>query len=143
MRKSSLHALCLGVAILSVNAATAQAQDRGGATYWNHNGSVMRLSADGPNRRVYYDSPRQGMLNEGVRSGTLLFEGTRNGDTYYGTAFIFNRNCGRVAYQVSGTVAPDDRSVTLYGEAPQMNSSCRITGYRNDRLVFVLIEARE
>ncbi len=106
---------------------------------WNHNGSTMKLVADGSNRRFFYDSPRAGIRAEGVTPGTLLFEGQRIGDTYSGTAYIFSRVCGRIAYQVSGEVSGDQRSVTMFGQAPRPSSNCQIVGYREDTLVFELI----
>lgn len=107
-----------------------------GPSLWNHNGSTMKLTADGARRQFYYERPRQGMRDEGVSAGTLLFEGTRNGDAYSGTAFVFSRVCGRLAYRVSGAASSDNRSITLHGQAPRLGSGCRVIGYRADELTF-------
>jgi hypothetical protein len=96
----------------------------------------MRLVAEGPARRFYYETPRESLLHEGVTPGTLLFEGVRYGDTYSGTAYVFSRGCGRWSYAVSGTVSNDDRVVTMAGQAPRLNASCEVVGYRSDTLVF-------
>jgi hypothetical protein len=109
-----------------------------GGSLWNHNGSVMRLVAEGDSRRIYYERPRSGLRQRGVRRGELLFEGHRNGDTYAGTAFIFTSSCGKVAYDVAGAVQPGETVVIMEGEAPRLNSRCEQVGSRPDRLVFTL-----
>lgn len=106
--------------------------------FWNHNGSLMKLVADGELRRFQYHVPRPGIIDEGVTPGDLLFEGRRSGLTYSGTAYVFSRRCGRIAYAVSGHVADDERRVTMRGQAPRLASNCRIIGYRPDELVFEL-----
>ncbi len=111
------------------------------STLWDHNRSIMRLVANGENRQFVYETPRQGMANEGVTSGTLLFEGVRNGDTYSGTAFVFRRQCGSTPFEVSGTVAADERTVTMTGDAPRVDGSCRVIGHVSDTLVFRLVAA--
>ena len=45
------------------------------STILDHNGSVMYLVANGSSREVYYQKPRQGMLDAGARPGSLLFRG--------------------------------------------------------------------
>jgi hypothetical protein len=110
---------------------------------WNHNGSVVRLESGGQfggaERRFYYESPREGLLSEGVTPGTLLFGGIQVEDTIRGTAFVFKRACGRWAYNVSGRVSDDNRIVTMVGQAPRVNASCQVIGYRQDTLVFEYI----
>jgi uncharacterized caspase-like protein len=107
-------------------------------TMWNHNGSTMRLITDGARRRFVYDNPRQGIREEGVTSGTLLFDGTRSGDNYSGSAHIFSSRCGRRAYRVSGSVSSDQRTVTMAGQAPRLGRNCETVGYKDDELVFEL-----
>jgi hypothetical protein len=106
---------------------------------WEHSGSTVYLSANGVKRQFYYQNPRPGMQQEGVRPGTLLFDGRRTRNQYSGTAYIFSRRCGAVPYSVSGAVSPDDRTVTLYGNAPSgFNAHCQVIGYTPDVLVFNL-----
>jgi len=107
-----------------------------GPTLWNHNGSTMKLVADGASRRFYYEGPRQGIRAQGVTTGTLLFDGTKSGDAYFGTAYIFSGRCGKVAYQVSGVVEPDQRRVVMRGQAPRLGQGCTVAGYKDDVLVF-------
>ena len=83
------------------------------------------------------------MKLEGVRPGTLLFDGDRRADAYTGTARIFSRQCGPRTYQVTGAVSDNDERVTLYGNAPRLNLACQAVGYRQDILVFELIKLNE
>lgn len=110
-------------------------------TLWTHNGSTMKLIAEGAGRRFYYVEPRQGMREQGVTPGTLLFDGQRIGDRYSGIAYVFSNRCGSSAYEVSGDVAPDQRSVALYGQAPRRDAECRIVGHRDDRLLFEYVQS--
>lgn len=105
-------------------------------SYWNHNGSVMRLVAYGGNGRTfYYQAPRQGMAQVGVRPGTLFFDGRRDGDSYSGTARVFSAQCGPMTFQISGYVASETR-VVLEGWRPVFRN-CRATGETKwDQLVF-------
>jgi hypothetical protein len=105
---------------------------------WNHNGSLLRSDEKGVNRRFYYVEPRSGLREVGVKPGMIAFEGTQNGDVYAGTAYVFSKVCGAIGYPVSGTVAPDDRSVTMKGYAPYVDAQCRLAGGRQGVLVFQL-----
>ena len=105
---------------------------------WLHNGSTMRLEANGAERRFVYDTPRPGMIAAGVKRGDVLFEGRRDGNVYAGSAAIFSRRCGRLTFPVRGSVASDQRSVTLEGQAPQVADDCSVRGHRADSLTFEL-----
>jgi len=60
-------------------------------TGWSHSGSVVRLEAYENRRYFYYEEPKNGLP---AISGTLLFEGTRSGTDYSGTAYRLFKNCG-------------------------------------------------
>jgi hypothetical protein len=108
-------------------------------SYWDHNGSRMGLVATGTVRRFHYARPRAALAERGVAPGQLLFEGERSGNLYSGTARIFaTPPCGEFTYRVEGPVSADQRTVTMYGRAPRVNSRCEVTGYRDDTLVFTL-----
>jgi len=79
------------------------------------------------------------VVNVGARPGDIVFEGTRDGQTYSGTAYIFSKSCGRVAYMVAGNVSADERSVLLEGQAPLLDAQCQPIAYRRDQLRFDLI----
>lgn len=126
---------CPGREIASTGVPTTGSYNKA-TPLWNHNGSTMRLVADGASRKFLYETPRTELEAVGVRNGTMLFYGKKSGDSYSGTAYIFSRNCGAKAFAVSGPVATDQRSVTLYGKAPQLGGNCAISSYRDEVLVF-------
>lgn len=107
-------------------------------TYWNHNGSVLYLVAEGARRRFYYSQPRPIMIEAGARADSLLFDGNSLGDSYVGTAFIFHASCGQYPYTVSGPILDDNRRVVLRGEAPLVNDNCVVYSHRDDVLTFTL-----
>jgi len=108
---------------------------------WNHNGSVMRLEASGNNRWFTYENPRQVLRNAGVRRGTLLFNGRKQGNWYTGTARRFSKFCPGtpLEYFVEGPVRGDQLQVTVRG-AREIYEQCNPTGrFANDVLVFTYI----
>ncbi|MBX9926591.1 MAG: hypothetical protein K2Y05_09545 [Hyphomicrobiaceae bacterium] len=107
---------------------------------WLHNGSKLRLEATGNARRFLYVEPRRAMLEVGATPGGVVFEGTRTGSAYSGTAYVYSRQCGRTGYAVSGTVSEDDRVVRLTGNAPILADDCRPTSTKPDTLVFTFVD---
>ena len=105
--------------------AQAQAESSGSRTLWDHNGSVMYLIEDGASREFHYSKPRPGMLDAGVRPGSLLFRGEINGAQYLGTAYIFNPHCGPVPFEVKGVSLDADERIVLTGQAPRVGRNCR------------------
>jgi hypothetical protein len=103
---------------------------------WSHNGSAMKLEADSENRRFVYMNPRASLLAVGIRPDAALFEGTRSGNTYSGTARYWSKQCGVQTFAVTGTVSPDESRVTLSGDAPKLDASCKVTGRSSQTLVF-------
>ena len=105
---------------------------------WDHNGSLMRLVAEGDKRWLYYENPRSVLRKAGVRGGTLLFDGVKNGNWYSGAARVFSKHCpGQpLEYFVEGPVRADQLQVTVSG-VRQVYSQCRPTGRsKTDTLVF-------
>jgi len=109
------------------------------ASIWDHNGSRLRLESSGSERRFVYEQPRRGMRDAGAAPGDTVFEGRREGRTYTGTAYIFSKACGKVAYQVAGNISQDERQVVLEGQAPSLGADCKTRSYKRDELVFELI----
>jgi hypothetical protein len=107
-------------------------------TYWMHNGSSMLMIKEGTVRRFLYENPREGMRDEGVTHGTLLFEGAARENAYFGTAYVFSGRCRTsFPYQVSGNATLNGSQVRLFGKAPsRISSDCQVLGYRDDTLVF-------
>jgi hypothetical protein len=113
------------------------------STIWDHNGSVMYLVANGSSREVYYQKPRQGMLDAGARPGSLLFRGEVNNGQYLGTAYIFNQHCGPIPFQVKGPVFNDDERIVLTGQAPRVGQNCRNYGSYTSNLEFKRLKLTE
>lgn len=114
-------------------ANTAQAD-----SCWNHNGSIMRLQAQGNQRWLSYEIPRDVLRSAGVQRGTLLFNGVKNGNWYSGTARVFSKYCpgSPLEYYVEGPVRSDQLQVTVTGTREVYNQ-CRPTGQvKTDTLVF-------
>ncbi|MEL7272411.1 MAG: hypothetical protein AAGK33_03135 [Pseudomonadota bacterium] len=134
-----VSACTLGLAVMLggvvIGSTTAQA-----ASCWNHNGSVMRITATGGGgREIRYLQPRQVLRNAGVRRGTLLFNGFYNGRSYSGTARRFSRFCpgSPQTYGVSGPA--NNSRIVLRGNRDK-NRRCQPTGVRTtDRLVFTFL----
>ena len=105
---------------------------------WNHNDSVMLVTTQGDKIVIAYDQPRQRMINEGVRSGTVLFDGRRSGNKLSGTAYVFDRRCGPISYPDDGEVLSGERQFLLSGRRvpTQLNADCKTVGYRVDPSVF-------
>jgi hypothetical protein len=104
--------------------------------HWDHNGSLLKLETDKATRRFVFTEPRKGLREVGVNPGMVEFEGRQSGEIYEGTAYVFSRICGPIGYPVSGSVAQDDRSITLRGYAPYVDAQCRRAGGRQGVLVF-------
>jgi hypothetical protein len=105
----------------------------GGGSTWEHNGSILRLRAEGPRRVFVYVRPAGRVP---ARRDDIVFSGERSGSTYRGTAYQYSSRCGRIGYAVEGSVAPGDRQVTLRGDAPVRDDNCQIVGSRPDELIF-------
>lgn len=106
-------------------------------TLWDHNNSIMLVKLSSTSIEIYYQNPRQGMIDEGVRSGTLLFSGQRNGDRVSGTAYVFDRRCGKLPYPDEGEIIGDRRIILNGRRVPtQLTSDCHVTGYRTDASMF-------
>nr|WP_321526781.1 hypothetical protein [uncultured Cohaesibacter sp.] len=117
-------------AITAVGVAPAAAD-----SCWWHNGSLMRLVAQGNNRWFYYERPKAGLA---VGPGTLLFDGVKQGNWYNGTARVFSKYCpdSPMPYHVEGPVSANQLRVTVEGSR-EVQRRCVPTGrWTTDRLVF-------
>ena len=101
--------------LLATAALLAMISTASADSCWNHNGSLMRLSAAGYDRTFTYEYPSPRMWGAGVEPGTELFSGESDGRTYWGTAKVFTTR-GERNYQVSGPISNGQMRVTLYGD---------------------------
>lgn len=106
-------------------------------TLWDHNNSTMSVTISGGRVTIHYLKPRQGMMDEGVRPGTLMFEGQRVGDRLSGTAYVFDSRCGKLPYQDEGEIF-GGRQIVLNGRRvpTALTAECQVTSYRTDPSVF-------
>jgi hypothetical protein len=125
---------------------SAQAQTQTASpepTVWDHNGSVMYLVANGPSREFYYQKPRTGMSEVGVRPGSLLFRGEIENGQYSGTAYIFNLHCGQIPFQVKGPSLDNDERIMLTGQVPRIGRNCRVHESSASNLEFRRVKPNE
>ena len=109
------------------------------APIWAHNGSLMELEADGAARKFRYFEPREGLQRVGIESGTVLFAGQKNDNSYSGTAYTFTSRCGKFPFRVSGPVSSDLSTVKVTGQKPRIDArSCSVVGHDEETLVFEL-----
>lgn len=104
---------------------------------WTHNGSVMRLEAEGNTRRFVYANPREGLRKVGVSAESILFDGAREGNRYTGTARYFSKACGEQTFPVEGIVSADEQRVELKGTARLVDDKCQPAAPREETLVFI------
>jgi hypothetical protein len=99
---------------------------------WKHNGSDMTLVVRGTHYQFIYHTPKSDLLPLGVKQGTLMFDGTREGGKMVGKAYVFSRSCGQLEYEVTGRAY--NRQITLDGPTPQIKDSatCQVS-YRKVR----------
>lgn len=107
-----------------------------GASIWSHNGSEMRLVAEGQKRSLYYHAPRTSLAQVGIKEGTLLFDGERKANRYMGTARRFSEKCRIREYEVSGEIV-DERRITMRGTVMGVNTAtCAASASYEDVLEF-------
>ncbi len=124
--------LALAAAVMLTGSGTALAD-----SFWDHNGSLMRLQANGQQRVFTYEEPRSVLRRAGVRPGTVLFDGRNVGDYYVGRARRFSKHCeAPLVYEVEGPVVGGTR-IIMRGRREVFASGCRGTGrFVEDELVF-------
>lgn len=123
---------------LMLGCASASAYTEGAAGEWDHNGSLMSVVVEGNGAiTITYETPRVGIRETGVESGTVLFNGFTNGSTVSGTARVYSENCpAAFEYRVSGRMTSNQ--ITLRGAAPDIRR-CTVRNYLwnyNSTLVF-------
>jgi SH3-like domain-containing protein len=132
----------LAIGICSILASFDISTARAASSLWDHNGSTVYLVAHGATREFHYNEPRPGMLEAGVRPGSLLFTGESIDGRYVGTAYFFNPNCGgQFPYQVSGPILDNYKRVVLKGQAPRIDDNCNIMSYFTDTLEFSFLKS--
>jgi len=105
------------------------------ASIWDHNGSEVGLVVNGNRRTFLYNRVREGLQNL-VKPGDTLFEGTVEGGTYTGRARRFAEGCPPVEYESRGAILENGSVVELIGDAPVRGRDCRPVRYEVETLRF-------
>lgn len=103
-------------------------------SYWDHNGSRMKIEEDGKTRKIVYEQPRSTLADAGVKPGTVLFDGELKSDgRLSGYAKLFRKGCNPIDYYVEGGFDQANGTLLLQGQAPiYSGQGCKITGYSDD-----------
>ncbi len=112
------------------------ARRRSAGTGWYHNGSQVRIVAQGLRRRIVFVVPNPRLTSLGVAAGDVLFDGRRDGNRYSGKAYVYTKRCRAKAFDVSGDVEEGERRVVVTGRVPVLSRDCQIANRRDMRLVF-------
>jgi hypothetical protein len=108
--------------------------------YFAHNGSKLRLLAERAQRKFIYLMPRRGLIDVGVASGRVLFDGVQSDITYDGTMYAYPNGCLQIPFHVRGQASNNNRKITLFGSVPVVDKHCNVTGYRSDEFVFDYVD---
>jgi hypothetical protein len=95
-------------------------------TFWDLNGSLMRLQVRGGEFIMRYEVPRIGLLQVGVQPGDVVLIGRGEpGGMVVGTAYIHTIECGKIPYQVQGRGA--HQTIYVTGNRPLVGLwSCQL-----------------
>ena len=118
---------------------TEPATEQTKKSFWTHNRSRMYMTEAGTRRQIYYEDPRAGLKEVGVKQGGLLFDGVVDGTTLSGTAYVFAKDCDPLSFSVKGKLTRDGKRITLNGKAPRVGRKCSIAGDHNEELIFDLV----
>lgn len=101
------------------------------------NSPMVNLYANRNKRKFVFGVPDQ---HSSAKRGNVFFDGVRQQDQYVGTAYVWPSRCRPVGFSVQGAVSNDDRRVTLYGAAPQVDGNCRVVSYRDETIVLNFVD---
>lgn len=136
------HAGLAGAAHAKQAGLESSVSSAAGSSRWLHNGSILVLEVKGYSWQLFYEVPRAGIRKAGAEQGTLLLDGRAEGGVVAGVAYVFAGRCGSFPYKIAGRMKRDGRRVS--GQSPTVDpSTCRVSGSRDDELVFDKIDAGE
>lgn len=113
--------------------------DRKRTSNWIFFGSTMYMTAQGAQRRLFYDAPRDSLSNLGITRGSLLFEGTLNQSKLTGQLIAYASNCPALQYPATGTLSADGLRITLVGNRPARDSDCNVISQKAVTLVLEFV----
>jgi hypothetical protein len=108
---------------------------------WDHNGSRMKEVANGGLHTFFYEEPRDGLIEVGVKRGTIGVRVTNRNGTYEGTAYVFSRTCGAVPYPIRGSESFDRQRIIMKGPRPYVDpQSCQTVTVKEETVDLKMIE---
>lgn len=128
----------LAIFIFVISSGLALAQQKS----WELDGSTVQLVAQGSTIRLIFQSTSGLFSLQGANSGSVLFEGRRDGQTLTGTAYAFSAGCLPEGYEAKGVIAADGNSVRLSGRVPARDPSCVVKSYSEQTLALATPQAR-
>lgn len=113
------------------------------SSLWVHNKSTLRLSFEGDEAVLSYVDVNPSLRNT-IRSGDILFRGVHvaaqdGGDgssKFVGRKALFSNRCGKIIFEVTGVIRPDERLFVLNGLRPVRNSNCSVVEQKTDSWSF-------
>lgn len=135
--EAGLKKKILVIAIFGIDIFTSYAM---ADSFWNHNGSLMRLRASDHVRVFEYEIPAPKINFSGVQRGTVLFNGMRQDNRYTGIARVFSKYCDApLEYRVEGR-ALTETYIVLTGQREIYTVGCVPTGrLTQDTLEFTYV----
>jgi hypothetical protein len=128
--------VCLALAQFFVRGGRAEAVSR-----WINEGSHYQLFVDASRRRLVLDAPNAQLREIGIPVGSLAFDGQAEGNRLAGTAYTYSKKCGWLSAPASGTVSPDQGTITLNVFPPIVDQNCVSSGsHRYEVRVFYFEE---
>lgn len=103
---------------------------------WDANGSSVMQNLKPPATITFtFQTPRGDFAAQGAQAGSALLEVERDGQDISGIAYDYRAGCGPESYEVSGSLSPDGKVLTLKGRAPVRDVSCKVVSFGDHTLV--------
>jgi hypothetical protein len=89
--------------------------------------SVMRIERDDAVITVYYERPRPGLLEVGVKPDMLFLKAKIKSDgNFEGQAYRFSKSCPNPRYPMTGKVESNAGIIRMSGHVSFVNEKCEV-----------------
>ena len=116
--------------------AAFAAPSHGQTALWNVETSTVQESGSNADVRLMFQNAAGAFASQGAGAGSMLFEGERNGTQVSGLAWTFKAGCPAESYEVTGSYAPDGKTLTLNGREPVKDAACHVASFRDRTMVL-------
>lgn len=117
--------LC-GIFLVVVSGTSVAAQSS--SSRWMTDNDKLTLLSDDSQHRRFIASDTDSTT--GLRSGAIVFDGTRKGQSYFGILYIYTSTCGRHAARAIGKVDQSERLIFFSADAPEVKPDCSVGNRR-------------